>query len=133
VVANDPAQSYGDAKYIHLKGEKGDDEDVTITFGAGLFSVMPKSGVALASESYKRFVRATYVHAKNPKWDPLLPGPPPALDLSSLFNRARHWLVLQTRSPFIILRLDDSNWKEILETFETRTGLKVDRPAASDR
>jgi len=125
--------SFKDVKYIHVRGEKGDDEDATITFLAGIFSVTSKSGEVLASESYKQFVRATYVHARNPRWDTLFPGPQPALDVSSLFNRTRHWLVLQTRSPFIILRLDDSNWQQILETFVTRTGLKIDRPAVSDK
>jgi hypothetical protein len=33
----------------------------------------------------------------------------------------------------VILRLDDSNWQQILDTFETRTGLKVDRPPSTDK
>jgi hypothetical protein len=33
----------------------------------------------------------------------------------------------------VILRLDDSNWQQIVDTFEARTGLKVDRPPATER
>ena len=102
-------------------------------FASGWITVNPRSGPTLATEQYKRFLRATYVKAKNPKWDPLLSGPQPGLDLSGFLRRSQHWLVLQTRGSHIILKLDDSNWRDILDTFETRTGLKVDRPVASDK
>jgi hypothetical protein len=126
--------TYSDVKYIQVHGDKGDDEDAIVNFVAGQISVTSKrGGPALASEQYRRLVRATYVHAKNPKWDPQLPGPPATLDLSNFLRSTRHWLVLQSRTLFVILRLEDSNWKQILDTFETRTGLKVDRPPASDK
>ena len=122
-----------DVKYIHVRGEKGDDEDAVLVFVSGQFTVVTRGGPPLFSEQYRRFVRATYVKAKNPKWDPLLPGPPPALDLSGFLRGSRHWLVLQTKGTYVILRLDDSNWQQVLDTFEGRTGLKVDRPVASDK
>jgi hypothetical protein len=50
-----------------------------------------------------------------------------------LFRNTRHWLVLQSKTTYVILRLDDSNWQQILDTFETRTGLKVDRPPSTDK
>jgi hypothetical protein len=132
---DDPV-SFSDVKFFHINinGTKGDDEDATLHFGSGQILIAPKkTGPALATEPYRRVSHATYVRAKNPKWDPGLPGPDPALDLSSLFRNARHWLVLQTRSDFIVLRLDDSNFQSVLDMFETRTGLKIDRPPASDK
>jgi len=127
--------TFSDVKFIHERGEKGDEEDATLVFASGSITVNPRSGSGppLASEAYKRLARATYVKARNPKWDPLLSGPQPALDLSGLFRRSQHWLVIQTRGTHIILKLDDSSWQQVLDTFETRTGLKVDRPQPSDK
>lgn len=124
---------FNDVKYIHVSGEKGADEDARLIFGGGQVQVRSRKDQALAAEQYKRLARATYVRAKNPKWDQLLPGPPPALDLSNFLRSTRHWLVLQSKTAFVILRLDDSNWQQILDTFETRTGLKVDRPPVTER
>ena len=104
-------------------------------FGGGVIQVLPRNkDQAFTSEPYRRLARATYVRAKNPKWDPSLAGPPPTIDLSGFLLRStRHWLVLQSKTTFVILRLDDSNWQTILDTFETRTGLKVDRPPSTDK
>ena len=135
--ANDLHVAFNDVKYIHVRGDKGDDEDAAIHFVGGMVSMTSnRTGATLASESYNRLVRATYVHAKNPKWDPSLSSPRPTLDLSSFptfWRGTRHWLVLQSRTEFMILRLDDSSWRQVLETFEVRTGLKVDRPVVSDK
>jgi len=121
-------------RFFHITGTKADDEDATLQFGNGQIQIIPKkTGPTLASLPYRRIAHATYVHAKNPKWDPGLQAPDPGLDLSGLLRGSRHWFVIQTRSEFVILRLDDSNWQSILDTFEARTGLKVDRPSANDR
>jgi len=126
--------AFSDAKILHIHGQKADDEDVVVNFVAGQISVTSKKGgPAIASEPYKRLVHATYVHAKNPKWDPGLPGPPADLDVSGFLRGARHWLVLQSKTDYVVLRLDDSNWRQILDTFEIRTGLKIDRPPSSDK
>jgi hypothetical protein len=132
--AADPAVTFSDVKYFHITGNKGDDEDATLRFGNGQIEILPKkTGLPLATQLYRRVAHATYVRAKNPKWDSGLPGPDAALDLSNLFRNARHWLVLQSRSDFVVLRLDDSNWQSILDMFEARTGLKIDRPPANDK
>ena len=71
--------------------------------------------------------RATYVRARNPKWDPVLFSPPPDLDMPGILPTARHWLVLQGKAAYLILQLDGDNWLKVLETVESRTGIKVDR------
>ena len=103
--------------------------------GGQLVVTSKKGGPAYATLPYRRVLHATYVHAKMPKWDPGLAAPIDGFDVPGigLFRPARHWLVLQTRTDFTILRLDDSNWKQIIDTFEARTGLKVDQPSASDK
>jgi len=42
-------------------------------------------------------------------------------------RQTKHWLVVQGAESYAMLRLEDNNYKQILETFELRTGLKVDR------
>ena len=58
---------------------------------------------------------------------PALPGPPEGLDVGTFMRTNRHWLVVQGSERFAILRLDENNVRQILETFEARTGLKVER------
>ena len=128
--------SFKDVRFLRVHGQKADDEDAMLTFVAGQISVTSRrGGPALVSEPYKKIVRVTYTHSKTPKWDSTLPSPPDSLDLPGVgfLRGARHWLVLQTRTDYVLLRLDDSNWKQILETFETRTGLPVDRPQSSEK
>jgi len=125
---------FNDVKFIHVQRDKGDDQDARLIFGGGVIQVLSRNkDQAFTSEPYRQLARATYVRAKNPKWDPQLAGPPLTIDLSGLFRNTRHWLVLQSKTTYVILRLDDSNWQQILDTFETRTGLKVDRPPSTDK
>ena len=70
--------------------------------------------------------------ARDPKWDASLTGPPADLDVGSILRQSRHWLVLQTDDSYAILRLDDQrNVPRFLDMLQTRTGIKVERPAAS--
>jgi hypothetical protein len=99
---------------------------------AGQISLAPRrGGAAILSIPYARLAHATYVKAKDPKWypDPALSMPPDGVDIPGFMRGARHWLVLQTRTNYVILRLDDSDFSQILDTVESRTGIKVDRPA----
>jgi hypothetical protein len=128
--------TFGDVKYLKVHGKDADDDDAILQFVGGQVVVTSKKGgPADAMVPYRRVAHATYVHAKMPKWDPGLPAPIDGFNVPGigLFRPARHWLVLQTRTDFTILRLDDSNWKQIIETFEARTGLKVDQPPNGDR
>ena len=134
--ADSELATFGDVKYLRVHGKDADDDDAILQFVGGQVTVIPKKGgSAFATVPYRRVAHATYVHAKMPKWDPGLPAPVDGFDVPGigLFRPARHWLVLQTRTDFAILRLDDSNWKQVLDTFEARTGLKVDQPSAGDK
>lgn len=123
--------AFGDVKVLTVDGKKGHDEDVVLNFVAGQLSAVPKKGGSpIASMSYRDVAHATYIHAKDPKWDETLPGPPADLDIPGFLRGARHWLILQSKALYVILRLDDSNWSDVLSTFEARTGIKVDRPTA---
>jgi len=111
-----------------VAGKRATDRDVLLNFSGGQVLVMPKSGgEAIAEVPYKKILKATYTAARDPKWDKSLPGPPEGLDVGTFMRTTRHWLVVQGSERFAILRLDDSNFRQILETFEARTGLKVER------
>ena len=131
--ADDPLVTFPDVKLYVVTGKKADDKDAVLNFAGGQLLVMPSTGgAAMASLPYKRITKATYVRARSPKWDPALASPPEGLDIGSvmgtLMRTSRHWLVLQGADYFEILRLEDNNFSRILNTFEARTGLKVDRP-----
>src|SRR5207344_3094301 len=108
----------------NVNGKKSDDQDVVVNFVGGQISITAKSGgAAIASMGYRAIVKATYVHAKNPAYDPTQSAvPPEGLELpGGLFGRpTRHWLVLQTKTEYRILRLEDSNFQKILDTIEAR-------------
>jgi serine/threonine-protein kinase len=124
--------AYNNVKLLTVKGTNSEDRDVVVNFVGGQISVMPaKSGEALFSIGYKSVVQATYVHARDPKWDPSLASPAAdKFDLPGMFHPAHHWLVLQGQSSFVILRLDDTNFARVLDTVASRTGVKVSRPTA---
>ena len=111
-----------------VTGRKAQDRDALLSFVGGQVTVLNRQGGAiLATTSYQAIERATYVRARNPKWDPVLFSPPPDLDMPGILPTARHWLVLQGKAAYLILQLDGDNWLKVLETVESRTGIKVDR------
>ena len=127
----EPLLVYSDAKLLVINGNKAQEQDVIINFVAGQISMAPKKGgKALWSLAYKKVAHATYVRAKDPKWDVSLPAPPDNLDIPGFMRGSRHWLVIQAKTAdpgYVILRLDDSNWSDVLDTLEARSGVKVDR------
>jgi len=129
---DDPHVAFVDVKMLVVTDKKSQDQDVTLNLAAGQISlVSKKGGAALKTIPYKRLAHATYIHAHDPKWDPGLSSPPSDLEVPGSFLRSstRHWLTLQTKTDYLILRLTDDNWMTILQTIESRTGLKVDRLA----
>ncbi len=124
----DPLVAYSDVKILTVTGDKSDDQNVVINFVGGTITIVSdKGGAPLYSLPYKYLVHATYVKNKEPKWDPALPAPSQKFDLPGLFKPSRHWLVLQSKTGYVILRLEDQNFDQIITTVEKRTGVKVDR------
>ena len=102
--------------------------DALLSFVGGQLTVLNRQGgTIIASSAYKAIERATYVRARNPKWDPALFSPPDNLDMPGILPTARHWLTLQSRSAYLILQLSGSTWQKVIDTVEGRTGIKVDR------
>jgi hypothetical protein len=117
-----------DIRYEQITGKRAEELDVTLNFASGRITVVAKRGGATLSDiAYADLIAATYARGKDPKWDTSVPAPPTDVDFpGSLFRQARHWLVLQTRTTFVVLRLGD-DWRRVVETVTERTGLRVEQ------
>ena len=132
--ANDPLVAFNNVKLYVVTGKRGDDRDVLLNFAGGQMSILPKNGgEALIITQYRNIAKATYVKGRDPRWDAGLSAPPEGLDVGSMFRQSRHWLVVQTKDNYTILRLDDENATKVLDTFESRTGLRIDRPKVNEK
>jgi hypothetical protein len=118
-------------KELFVAGRNGTERDVLLYFGGGQLSVVAQNGSPISSFQYPDLLVVTYVKARDPKWDESLrPGPPLNLDVpGGMFRATRHWLVIQARTGYLLLRLEDANWKSVVDTIEARTGLKVSQPS----
>ena len=118
-------------KQLVVSGRSGTERDVLLYFGGGQLSVVTQSGSPILSFQYPDLLVITYVRARDPKWDESLqPGPPLNLDVpGGMFRSAKHWLVMQAATGYVLLRLEEANWKSVVDTIEARTGRKVVQPA----
>ena len=123
-----------DVKVLIVDGRKTQDQDVLLGFGAGQIALTnPRGGAALTALQYRNLSHATYVRARDPKWSETGGATPPKdLDVGSFIRTSKHWLVLQTRDSYLILRLEDRNVQAVLQAVEARTGLAIDRPKSTD-
>src|SRR5262249_37400022 len=123
------ASAFGNVKLFTLDRERTSNRDVVMHLSTDSLTLLPNDGGRpVLALPYRQIQLATYVHARDPRWDPSLGSPPVKLAGSGLFSRARHWLVVQTKNSCAILQLDPERWSKIVQTFERRTGLTVARP-----
>ena len=126
----DTPVTYDNLRAMIVTGSKTDEQDATLTFQNGQVSLnLKKDNSAIAVIPYKDVAHATHVHAKNPKWDTSLAAPPADVDLpGGIFRSARHWLALQSRTTFLLVRTNDTDTRTIIQTLLGRTGIKLDEP-----
>jgi hypothetical protein len=116
-------------QFVVVGGKKTRDEDVLVSFVGGQISLLrEKDSSSIASWPYRSVLGATYVKARDPRWDPALAAPPDDVDVGGILRTSKHWLVLQNRDAYLMLRLSDSNYARVLEVLEARTGITVARP-----
>jgi serine/threonine-protein kinase len=128
-VADTPV-TFDDLKVVTVTGQKSTEQDGVLKFGDGAIAISARrGGETLATLAYPAITRATYVRGKNPQFDAALPAPPADFDPPpGLFGYPnRHWLVLQTRSAYSIVHLDNNDVVKVLDTIEKRTGVRVVR------
>ena len=125
--------AFGKVKLVTIDRERPSNRDVVLHLSSEGLTLLPHDGgPPVLALPYRQMRQATYVHARDPRWDPSLGSPPARMGGSGLFSRARHWLVVQTKDSCAVLQLDPEQWSKIVETFERRSGLTVARPAASE-
>jgi hypothetical protein len=125
----DTARSFNDARVMVLKGRKADDQQVTLWFANGYINAIAAKGQeSLGAMSYKAVAGATYLRARDPKWNADLASPPDNLDVGGMLRTDKNWLVIQSREAFLIFRLDDADVRTVLQTLTEKTGVTVDYP-----
>jgi hypothetical protein len=124
---------FKDVRLLVVVGTRAEEQPGVLNFSGGRIAVVGgQSGATLVSIPYTEVSYAFYTRAKDPKWSPILAAPPGNVNLpGGLFSPARHWLTLQSRSSFLIARLSDTSWRQVLEAVTARTGLEVEHPASS--
>ncbi len=135
-VIDDTPVEVRDVKVLIIDGRKSKDQDVLLGFGAGQIALTnPRGGAPLTTLPYRTVTHATYIKARDPKWNEAAApaaAPPKDLDVGSFMRTSKHWLVLQARDSYLILRLEDRNFQSVLQAVEARTGLTIDRPKSTD-
>jgi serine/threonine-protein kinase len=126
-----PTASFGDLKVIVANGAKTKDVDALLNLEPDKLVVRDRdNGEVVQSEAYKSIAALTYAHAKAPRWQEGdgVAAVPKSFGGSGFFLRSsRHWLTLQSKNEFIILRLEDRNVIPVMTSLEQRTGIKVQR------
>jgi serine/threonine protein kinase len=122
------AAAFGHVKMFTLDGDKTNSRDIIVNLSRDQMMLLPSDGGApLTVLPYRDVQQATYVRARDPRWDPSLSAPAGRVGGVGIFSRPRHWLVVQTKEAYAILQLDGNQSANILQTFENRTGLKITR------
>lgn len=128
--ASSPDTSFDNVKLLMMDGSRTRSHNVLLNLSRKEMTVLPNDGGApLTVIPYRQVVKATYVHARDPRWDPSLRAPAGKLNVPGVLGRARHWLVVQTTDRYAILQLNEDRWLNVLQTLELRTGLRIDRPS----
>jgi len=121
--------AFSKVKLLTIEGGRTTTREIVLNLSDDQMTVSPNDGGApIAIMPYRQLAKATYVHARDPRWDASLGRPPANVSGSGILARARHWLVVQTIDRYAILQLDGDQWANILQTFEARTHLAIERP-----
>ncbi|MEO8482401.1 MAG: protein kinase [Acidobacteriota bacterium] len=120
-----------EVKMLIVTGKKTKDDDVFVSFANGQVSVLHKErGTPLMAWPYKNLLHATYVKARDPRWDTSFASPPEGLDVGGVLRTSKNWFVLQNHDSYLVLRLSDANYARVIELVEARAGIRVSRPQA---
>jgi eukaryotic-like serine/threonine-protein kinase len=126
-----PLLKFSEVRVLVADGSKTKEQDVSLTLESGGIVVRNGKGdQVLKALPYQEVLSATYSESKRPHWNatPGVAGVPSAFGGSgSLFQRSRHWLTLQSKDDFLILRLEKDNLPAILPAIESRTGAHVQK------
>ncbi len=113
-----------------LDGRRAQERPAVLAFADGAVTLLDDAGsTAIAKMSYRQVTAAAYTRARQPRWYPTLAGPPIDTDMpgGGLFRGDRHWLTLQSRDAWMIVRMNDGDWQPITRTVTALLGIPVDQ------
>jgi hypothetical protein len=129
-------ESFGDIKTLVADGTKARELDALLILEPESLVIRNRdNGAVLRTAPYQSIAVATYARARQPRWqeDSSVAPIPKSFSGSGFFLKSsRHWLTLQSKSEFLILRLEDKNVSAVLASIEARTGSKIQRSATRD-
>jgi serine/threonine-protein kinase len=131
-----PSQSFGDIRTFVVDGNRSREQDALLSLEADKAVLRSRdNGAVLQSVSYQSIGAATYVHAKRPrgKEDATLAQLPKDLGGGGFLKTSKHWLTLQSAGSFVVIRLDDKNVINVLQSLESRTHTRIDRLDDADK
>ena len=121
-----------DVELVVTQGKKSVETDADITFSESSFTVLPnKKNFASAAKTfnYAEIKQADQSYSKKPMLSgggavatAILLG---VFVLPFLFmKKKKHWMTVQTEKEFAVIKLGDSNYRQVVAEFETH-GVKV--------
>jgi hypothetical protein len=115
-----------------VTGTKVDEREATLVFGGGRVAIDDARGQKrYGAMNYADITAVAHTRGKNPRWYPTLAGPPASVDMpGGLFRSDRHWIAFQSRSNYIIVRVDDGDYRRVIEAANGRLKTKVETLAA---
>jgi serine/threonine-protein kinase len=118
---------FGNVKWLAVQEGRTSDRDVQLLLSKGRLDVVTDDArTTIATIPYRQIAKATYVRARDPRWDPLLSAPADKINVPGVLGKPRHWLVVQTRQTYAIFRLDGNDWAQVLAAFTARTAVPID-------
>jgi hypothetical protein len=121
--------SFDRARLLVVNGRKTDDQEITLWFANGHINAIAKKGQqSIGALPYGSVAGATYLRAKDPKWDTALASPPANLDVGGMLRGDKNWLVVQSRDRYLIFRLDDTNSRAVLDALVSKTNVAISYP-----
>lgn len=111
-----------------VSGRRAQERPAVLAFTEGAVTLFDESGATrLATMPYRQVTSAAYTRDRDPRWYPTLAGPPADVDMpGGMFRGDRHWLALQSRDSWMIVRMNDGDWRSITEAVTTFLGRKVE-------
>ena len=128
----DAPMTYRDVRAFLVVGGKVEERDAQLTFGNGRVAATDQTGrTAYATVAYADVAAVAHSRGENPRWLPAFGGPPPKLDMpGGLFRSDRHWIAFQSRTGYVIVRVNDDDYRGVLETSNARLKVKAQTLAA---
>ena len=131
--AKSAPKSFKDVELMVPKGDKSESKSVRLLFDGRDVIIDADHGEKIYKQfPYSSIVSAEYSYSTNPRWKTAI-GAAVLIGVFALpiffMKSKKHWLTIKTENDFAILQLDKDNYKIILPTFETTTGMKVETVA----